>query len=119
VQGPQCGNIQLDAAYRSIETVPTVVGVLDTEGAPACARVTYTVYVYSPDGTTQIASLPVSTADLGSDFAIPLPGVGSQVCVYAESTNGPHVIDRAPDQGCAAFGEPLVLTTGAGATSFR
>jgi hypothetical protein len=117
VQGPACGNIELTGvAYRQVDSVRKVTGTFGIEfGAASCDRVTYTVYVFTPDGKTELAR----TSSFG-DFELTIAGEHSAVCVYAESViAGRHVIDRAPDDGCTAFGQPLQLTTGAGATSFR
>lgn len=113
VRGPSCGNIEIfDLAYRrAADGTPTVAASFAVEGnVSPCASLTYTFYVLTSDGQTQLAT----SSGLG-DLAVRIPGGPSEVCVYAESRRGTHVIDRAPNEGCGL----LVLDGGSGATSFR
>lgn len=113
VRGPSCGNIELfDLAYRrALDGMPTVAGSFAVEGGVSpCASLTYTFTVLTADGQTELAT----SAGLGN-LAIRIEGGPSEVCVYAESARGTHVIDRAPNEGCGL----LVLDGGSGATSFR
>jgi hypothetical protein len=122
VQGPACANIELlDFAYASVGEVPTVSGFLAVEqGNATCAFATYTVYIYSPDGTMLLGSQTFTGDGTWTEqsFSIEPDPAPNVVCLYAESTIQSHVVDRAPDDGCTTANQ-LTLGGGSGATSFR
>lgn len=110
--GPACADISVSAAYATDGTGRTVLFAFET-AAPSCSNVTYTGYVLSADGLTQLASGWITGDGTTEVFlAVPVPGDHTTVCVYATSSSpGGKVFDRAPDSGCS----PRVLDGGAGA----
>jgi hypothetical protein len=123
VRGPACANIEIiDPAYALVGATPTVLGELAVEaGGVSCSVVTYTVYVYSADGSTLLGSSTFEGNDTTSSwqFSIAPTTSPSEVCLVAESSIAPHVVDRAPDEGCENPQQPLILGGGTPATSFR
>jgi hypothetical protein len=70
--------------------------------APACTHVIYTLYVLdSPGDTEPLASGTGTPTETGSVlFNVPATDGDGVVCVYAETSIGRHVFDRAPNTGC-------------------
>jgi hypothetical protein len=123
VKGPACGDIDLSIDYtydNGISGSATATSTITT-AAPSCKKGTYTVYVYDASGTTQLASCSYTGDGVLTQFepcSYTSP-TGDSLCVYAASQGDDgHVIDMAPNEGCAAFGEPIEPGP-SGATSFH
>jgi hypothetical protein len=67
---------------------------------PACGFITYTLYV---DGQPVATGTPNPIVDTVVGFSSAF--AGSSGCVYATSSVGNHVFDRAPDSGCVTVEE--------------
>jgi hypothetical protein len=101
-QGPPCGEITNGDGAYSLEGVIDFTVFLQ---APACSFVTYTFVVTDTAGNTLTSVSPdaeVCTPETPSGgcvhFSVNLGASGpSPVCVYATTTIGGHLIDRAPN----------------------
>ncbi|SRR6266511_839660 len=96
VAGPTCADVVSgDGNYLSSGAVNVSVEL----AAPSCSYVTYTIYVLDASGTTQLGSQ--STSGNGTDGTLQLTATvdpsNPAVCVYATTSVGRHVFDRAPD----------------------
>jgi hypothetical protein len=126
VKGPACNDIDLSVDYTydtpgAQSGSATASGTITTAGAvPSCKKGAYTVYVYDASGTNRLASCSYSGDGVATQFApcTYTSTAGDPLCVYATSESNGRVMDSAPNEGCAAFGEPI--TPGpSGATSFH
>jgi hypothetical protein len=114
VHGPTCADITLHVDY-TFDTPGATSGSATatsflTTAAPSCLRYTYNVYYYNTSGS--LLKNCTYTGDGTSQFANcnwTSPN-GDPLCVVGTSVgdDAGHVIDMAPDQGCSAFGEPVV-----------
>ena len=113
VKGPRCADITDGAGFYN----GTSVNLRLTLAAPSCRAVTYTLYVLNADGTTELATAEATRTDGTFVFFdnVASNTTDSTVCVYATTSVGRHVFDRAPDSGCV----PLTVNGGAPAQSFR
>jgi hypothetical protein len=126
VRGPGCGDItfwnsdqtgppQYSTGNPQGSTPATVYGTITT-AKPSCSGFVYTISVYAD--ATQQATLTTQTFN-GDDatslfsFTYSPPGAPSQVCVATTSMRDGHLVDAAPDTGCAI----LVLDGGIGGGS--
>jgi hypothetical protein len=99
VNGPTCADVTDGAGVYN----GTAVNLRLTLAAPPCRSVMYTLYVLSADGTTLLGSSSQTqpTADpTRITFNVPVSDGSTTVCVYATTSIGGHVFDRAPDTGC-------------------
>jgi uncharacterized protein YcfL len=122
VKGPACGDIDLsiDYTFDPGSTTSATASSTITTTAPSCKKVSYTVYYYDQAGTTQLASCSYPGDGVETEFApctFTSP-TADPLCVYATSDMNGKIIDTAPNEGCAAFGEPIE-PGGSGATSFH
>ena len=126
VKGPGCGDITLWNSDQSGPplystgnpqgSTPATVYATLTTAKPSCSGYAYTISIYT-DGTQQtlITSQTFTGDDARSSFSwtySPLDAP-AQVCIAATSMHNNHVIDSAPDTGCAI----LVLDGGSGGGS--
>ncbi len=102
VRGPACADVTDGAGVYNASGVSLRLSL----AAPSCRQATYTLYVLSADGTTQLVTATATRTD--GTFAyfdnVAVPGDHSTVCVYATTSVGRHVFDRAPDEGCVILG---------------
>jgi hypothetical protein len=75
-----------------------------TLASEACKAVTYTLYVSLDAGTPY----PVQGVGSGTTVTFPTQTFDQatapvSICVYAQTSMGGHVADRAPDIGCATY----------------
>lgn len=126
VRGPACGDITLWNSDQSGPpqystgnpkgSTPATVYATLTTAKPSCSGFTYNITIYT-DATqqTQITSQTFTGDDATSLFSFTYspPGAPAQVCITATSVHGGHVVDAAPDSGCAI----LVLDGGSGGGS--
>jgi hypothetical protein len=122
-QGPPCGDITSGDGGYSAEGVIDFTVFLQ---APACSLVTYTFVVTDTGGTTIASVSPdaeVCTAETGGcvHFSVNLGESGpSTVCVYATTTIGGHLVDRAPnmsDPTCPPSSPSISLVKGGSGAS--
>jgi len=113
VRGPACADIADGAGFFNESGVNLRIEL----AATSCRQVRYTLYVLSADGATPLATSTPTRTDSTFVFfdAVAVSTVTTSVCVYATTSVGRHIFDRAPDTGCI----PLVLNGGAPAQSFR
>jgi hypothetical protein len=106
-RGPRCTDIVDGGAfYPSAGVVAAEVTVAN----PACANVTYTLWVApaTADGTLTGPFVAITTATTDVDElgrgVVTLTGTVSgspeAICAYAETSLGKRVRDRGPDTGC-------------------
>jgi hypothetical protein len=119
-QGPPCAEITNGDGGYSLEGVIDFTVFLQ---APACSFVTYTFVVTDTGGNT-IASLspdaevciPETPSGGCFHFSVNLGESGpSTVCVYATTTIGGHLVDRAPnlsDPTCPPSSPSISLVKG-------
>ena len=102
VRGPACADVADGAGFYN----STGVSLRLALAAPTCRQVTYTLYVLSADGTSQLVTATATRTDGTFAFFdnVTVPGDPSMVCVYATTSIGRHVFDRAPDSGCVVLG---------------
>jgi hypothetical protein len=101
-KGPPCGDITAGFFYTPDATEARAD--LQTPVA-SCTFVTYTLYVDSNPATEPVSTMGDGTADLGDAgdlirLSASVADTDQMICVYATSSIGGHVIDRAPDTGC-------------------
>jgi len=101
-KGPPCANISAGFLYTAEAT--EVRADLQTPVA-SCTFVTYTLYVESSPATEPVSVMGDGTADLGDAgdlirLSASVNDSDQMICVYATSSIGTHVIDRAPNDGC-------------------
>jgi hypothetical protein len=114
--GDQSGPPQYTTHLAGGATGPATVYASITTAKPSCSNFTYTVTVYSD--ATQQTTLDFKTVN-GDGSTGPLQytyspaGAPAQVCIAATSMRDGHVVDAAPDSGCAI----LVLDGGSGGAS--
>ena len=125
VKGPACGDIDLSVDYTYdtpfATSGPATAFSTITTAVPSCKKGTYTVYVFDPSGKTQLASCSYAGNGVSTQFGpcSYTSSAGDPLCVYATSENDDgHIIDVAPNDGCTAFGEPIVPGP-SGATAFH
>jgi hypothetical protein len=118
-KGPPCADMfDSDLNYSS----GSVTGPIFLE-APACSRVTYTLYVTTASGSPLGSSSQYTTACTAPagkgciQFNVSAPTSDAFVCVYAETTIGGHLIDYGPnpdraDPSCTAQDSLAISTTG-------
>jgi hypothetical protein len=104
VSGPKCADVWAgDGSYDSTGTVNVFVFLgSEFDQVPSCPYVTYTLHVLDASGT-ELAS--VSTSGNGVDgvelspllLSTTVDPSNSAVCVYATTSVGRHIFDRAPD----------------------
>jgi hypothetical protein len=125
VNGPACANIvDTDWGYSGDGTTATVTFFLDTASCPSFS---YALFVQdSPTTTTVVASnsergdgIADETSGPGTDSVtvnamVPPAGRDGNVCLYATTSVGRHVFDRAPDASCVE----LIPGGTAGASGF-
>jgi len=111
VKGPRCTDI-VDSTAAGVTSRGVYDGAAQTVSfrialaAPACHQMHYTLYVLAATGdTTPIAVSSSPTLQPGGDVLIfsgldVSANTDSEVCVYATTSVGHHVFDRAPDTGC-------------------
>lgn len=105
VRGPRCADIVDGSGVYDGSTVNFRI----TTEAASCRAVTYTLYVLDEEGGALLASQ--SKRGTGNNqvfFNVSVSDPDETVCVYATTSVGRHVFDRAPDSGC------VDLTVGAG-----
>jgi len=105
VRGPACADI-VGGAFTYEEGI--VSGSM-TLAAPACRQVSYTLHViHQESGVTKTTSLE-GTLNPAAPNRVFFNGAVADddgtVCVYATSSIGRHVFDRAPDEGCVEVSE--------------
>jgi hypothetical protein len=124
-QGPPCAEITNGDGAYSLEGVIDFTVFLQT---PVCSFVTYTFVVTDTDGNTITSVSPdaeVCTPETPSGgcvhFLADLGDSGpSTVCVYATTTIGGHLVDRAPnmsDPFCPPSSPSISLAKGSGSAS--
>ena len=119
-QGPPCADI-VNNGISSYLVHDPITGevlsqpVLDWEfvlASPSCAAVTYTLYIYSFDGSTLLATQTVSgvSGETTIKFTQTFNGAGEPtadlngLCLVGTTSLGRHLADRAPDgEDCAPF----------------
>jgi hypothetical protein len=101
VNGPACADIipGTDGFYSSTGRLEVDLAL----GAASCPYVTYTLYVLNGSGT-QLLVDPISVSGDGSRDILPIitnldPAI-TTICVYATTSIGRHVFDRAQDSNC-------------------
>ncbi len=104
-KGPPCADIS--AGFLYTEDATEVRADLQTPVA-SCTFVTYTLYVDSSPATEPVSMMGDGTADLGDAgdlirLSASVADTDQMICVYATSSIGSHVVDRAPDTGCVAL----------------
>ncbi len=100
VRGPRCADIVDGAGFYDGTTVFFRI----TLAASGCRQVTYNLYVLDEAGSTTVLASSAQRGDGTSTqlfYAVPVTDDDSTVCVYATTTIGRKVFDRAPDDGCA------------------
>jgi hypothetical protein len=129
VRGPACADIiDSDWGYSSDGATATVFLFLDTA---SCRSVTYTVVVQDSDTETAIQATTATSGDGDADNTSG-PGTDSvtlnatvaaadrdtEVCLYATTSIGRHVFDRAPDADLSPNCVELIPGGNAGASGF-
>lgn len=107
-KGPPCADITFgDGGFSSFATEPPI-SLVDWRfdlAQPSCAGVTYTLYIYDLTGDTLLATDTVSGVGGAPSISFSEAVIGAMdplgVCLVGTTSIGRHVIDRAPDQGCA------------------
>jgi hypothetical protein len=108
VNGPACADIiDSDWVYSSDGSEATAILFLDTA---SCPSVTYTLVVQDSDTETAIQATAAASGDRTADNAsgpgtdsvtlsatVAVPDRDTEVCLYATTSIGMHVFDRAPD----------------------
>jgi hypothetical protein len=109
VNGPKCADITSSSwIYSGDGTTATVDLILATASCPSFS---YTLFaqdslaVASSVGTPESArgdgaALPDGTGFISLTMDIPEVDRDGEVCLYATTSVGPHVFDRAPNSGC-------------------
>ena len=118
VRGPGCGDItfwnwdQSDVPQYTHRTPtggtgPATVYSSITTAKPSCTGFVYTVTVVYTDSAQQQQTVSQTVDGDGTtslfSFTYSPPGEPSQVCVSATSSRDGHVVDAAPDSGCATL----------------
>jgi hypothetical protein len=108
VRGPACADITDTSWFYSADGTPAIVDI--ELGTASCPRVSYTLWVVeSAADSTPVtsASVPGDRTELSPGFdVVPIEAVvpsadrDGVVCLYATTSIGRHVFDRAPDAGC-------------------
>jgi hypothetical protein len=115
VNGPACADIVSgDGSYSLAGDVTVNLGL----AAPSCSFVTYTVYVLDGSCTNLVTSTSMKgdgTSSLLTLIANVNTAANPAVCIYATTSVGPHVFDRAPDSG---YPPPMNVNSGPGFGSF-
>ena len=114
--GPACADI-VRAWGRYISPDESGKGTLTTGltmAGPSCKGMTYTIYALDDRGDDTV--LATRSVRGNKDATVPFGDVAvadddPEVCVYATTSAGAHVFDRAPAEGCAV---PETLPPGPG-----
>lgn len=101
VQGPACADVIDGGGAYAGSDLSFVILV----AAPSCKNVTYTVIALDSAGDTTVVGTASKTGDGHPDQVVlraPITDDDNNICVYVVTTagHGPHVFDRAPDEGC-------------------
>ena len=97
VKGPPCADIVEGAGFY---TGSSVNFRITTERA-SCRAVTYTLYVLDEEGGALLATQSQrGTGNTQLFFNISVSDPDETVCIYATTSVGRHIFDRAPDSGC-------------------
>lgn len=101
VTGPACRDIAVSVSYTTMDGTPTAAFLFETEHTDpsgTCRGVRYSGFVLNAAGTALLgegSTVGDGTNALG--LLVPVPSGPTEVCVYATSSSGPRVWDRAPD----------------------
>jgi hypothetical protein len=132
-QGPPCANIvDGDGSYTGTVGGSGTVAFTIQLQAPACAFVTYSFFVTDTAGNPIAPTGPVTGDTQGCTLLPPAAGCDhfvyniasspSTVCVYATTSIGGHIVDRAPnisDPTCPASSPSISLPSSGASGAFN